>query len=131
MAAVEDPQVFEIGDFRVDAAKRALLAPDGTREDLEAELARQSDNPQLVAELVVVQARLGNRSAALELSQRCARLAPSARRDVLIADLANLANVLLDSGAIGTQVRDVDLQPCNPIVHVNLPQPLVDRQTWD
>lgn len=71
------------GDSRA-ASKAYQLA----RGDLEAALARQPRNPLLIAELAVVQARLGRRDAALELSTRCAEVAASVHRDVYQAGCA-------------------------------------------
>ena len=64
------------------------------RGDLEAELARQPENPLLVADLAILQARLGDRSKAIELSQRCAQLA-AGTRDAFTAECA-LADIQIE-----------------------------------
>lgn len=56
------------------------------RSELEAELARQPENPLFVGELAIVRARLGERASALELAQRCDDLARKTRRSGYIAD---------------------------------------------
>lgn len=75
-------------------------------QDLEAELARQRENPLLTAELAIVQARRGERGAASELAQRCAELAARGRRDSMAAECALAAiQVELATGAPADAVQ--------------------------
>lgn len=75
-------------------------------QDLEAELARQHENPLLAAELAIVQARRGERAAATGLAQRCVELAAHARRDSLAAECALAAiQVELATGAPADAVQ--------------------------
>jgi tetratricopeptide (TPR) repeat protein len=67
-----------------DAAARATYA--NARTELEQELAHQPENSLLVAELAIVQARLGNRDAAEKLSKSCSALATRTRRETFIAE---------------------------------------------
>lgn len=94
-----------------DAARLAddsLAASDAyqlARGDLEAELGRQPGNPLLMAELAMVQARLGNRDAAMEMSRQCAAAAARVRRDWYAAECA-LANIQIEL-ATGTPAEAV------------------------
>jgi tetratricopeptide (TPR) repeat protein len=65
------------------AARKAYAT---AHAELENELARQPENSLLVAELAVVQARLGRRDAAGKLIESCSALAARARRESFIAE---------------------------------------------
>ena len=67
-------------------AKGAHASYSTARIELQAELAHQDTNPVLTGELAIVQARLGAYDSAGALLERCARLAESPRRNLLIAD---------------------------------------------
>jgi hypothetical protein len=67
----------------VDAAQAAYA---NARGELQSELARQPENPVLIAELAIVQARLGARDDAQKLIRSCSEIAARARRDGFIAE---------------------------------------------
>jgi DNA-binding winged helix-turn-helix (wHTH) protein/Flp pilus assembly protein TadD len=56
------------------------------RHELMRELERQPENPSLIAELALVEARLGDHGAAQQLTIRCDELAARIRRDTLDAE---------------------------------------------
>jgi len=66
------------------AAARAAYAT--AARELDSELARQPENSLLVAELAIVQARLGVRHAAEKLNETCATLAAKTRREAFVAE---------------------------------------------
>jgi TolB-like protein/DNA-binding winged helix-turn-helix (wHTH) protein len=73
-------------------------------EELSQELSKQPENPLLIAELAIVQARLGNRGVAVGLLRNCEAFAARARRDWLIAECA-LAGIQVDlAGGAPAQV---------------------------
>lgn len=65
------------------AAARATYATAGL--ELERELTRQPENSLLLAELAIVQARLGRQDAAEKLADSCTALAERARREAFVA----------------------------------------------
>jgi hypothetical protein len=65
------------------AAKAAYTNAGG---ELQAELARQPENPVLIAELAIVQARLGARDDVEKLVRSCSEVAARARRDGFTAE---------------------------------------------
>jgi TolB-like protein/DNA-binding winged helix-turn-helix (wHTH) protein/Tfp pilus assembly protein PilF len=88
------------------AAARASYA--GALADLESEIARQPDNPAIMAETAVVHARLGSRQAGERLLQRCMEPAGTPRRESSIADcrLAGM-QVALAAGDAAEAVRQL------------------------
>jgi tetratricopeptide (TPR) repeat protein len=66
------------------AAARAAYSTAGS--ELQSELARQPANSLLVAELAIVQARLGQRDAAAKLGETCIALAARSRREAFTAE---------------------------------------------
>jgi len=64
----------------------ARAAYSTARTELADELARQPENSLLVADLAIVQARLGDRPAAERLIETCSTLAAASRRQAFIAE---------------------------------------------
>jgi TolB-like protein len=83
-----------------DAGAHASYA--AARGELEAELARQPENPLLLGELAIVRARLGDRDAAVALAGRCTELARASRRTGYIGD-CGLARIQV---ALATNAAD-------------------------
>jgi TolB-like protein/DNA-binding winged helix-turn-helix (wHTH) protein/cytochrome c-type biogenesis protein CcmH/NrfG len=104
-----DAQRLAGEDVTSKATYRLALA------EIEAEIARQSSNPVLMAELETVRGRLGQFEAALRLEPRCLELASQPRREAFIGECAiariqaELAagdparSVVLLKGALGAQ----------------------------